>query len=355
MPLAAPHYGDRACCCSRRGPRPHRERAGSYFAPGWSALSRRLRAGLLADAGPRSLAALRPDATARRRHLRGPGDELRRLGEIFATIVVPRARSPPRAPGRRPAGPLSGRRAGLRCRPLRPARDRRCSDLGKLRVPDEVLDKPGRLDARRRKIINAHSFETFRILRGIQGFEGRSPCGPPATTGSPTAAATPSTSMPPRLPWSPASCASLTSFQAMVQARPYQAGMDDAAVARFFSPTWWRTATADRSGGRTARRPARARRQACPGAAPLPATVVKPPSEAPIASPVAKAAPRSSLEASSASGTTRARIASGSGRGCTISGGADLARAPASGDAGELPGGVAAVAARARQDRGGGR
>lgn len=44
-------------------------------------------------------------------------------------------------------------------------------DLGKLRVPDEVLDKPGRLDERERKIMNAHSFETFQILRRVKGFE----------------------------------------------------------------------------------------------------------------------------------------------------------------------------------------
>lgn len=44
-------------------------------------------------------------------------------------------------------------------------------DLGKLRVPDEVLDKPGRLDEQERAIINTHSFETFQILRQIEGFE----------------------------------------------------------------------------------------------------------------------------------------------------------------------------------------
>jgi len=44
-------------------------------------------------------------------------------------------------------------------------------DLGKLRIPDEVLDKPGGLDERERKIINTHSFETFQILRHIKGFE----------------------------------------------------------------------------------------------------------------------------------------------------------------------------------------
>ncbi|MGL6335554.1 HD domain-containing phosphohydrolase [Aeromonas jandaei] len=44
-------------------------------------------------------------------------------------------------------------------------------DLGKLRVPDEILDKPGRLTPEERAIINTHSFETYQILRHIEGFE----------------------------------------------------------------------------------------------------------------------------------------------------------------------------------------
>lgn len=44
-------------------------------------------------------------------------------------------------------------------------------DLGKLRVPDDILDKPGQLDDHERRVINAHSFETFQILRNIRGFE----------------------------------------------------------------------------------------------------------------------------------------------------------------------------------------
>lgn len=43
-------------------------------------------------------------------------------------------------------------------------------DLGKLRVPDEVLNKPGKLDVHERQIMNAHSFETYQILRQIDGF-----------------------------------------------------------------------------------------------------------------------------------------------------------------------------------------
>ncbi|WP_230369877.1 HD-GYP domain-containing protein [Paludibacterium denitrificans] len=48
-------------------------------------------------------------------------------------------------------------------------------DLGKLRVPDEILDKPAKLDPNERWVINTHSFETFQILRNIKGFEEIAP------------------------------------------------------------------------------------------------------------------------------------------------------------------------------------
>ena len=38
-------------------------------------------------------------------------------------------------------------------------------------MPDEILDKAGSLDERERAIINTHSFETYQILRHIDGFE----------------------------------------------------------------------------------------------------------------------------------------------------------------------------------------
>ena len=48
-------------------------------------------------------------------------------------------------------------------------------DLGKLRVPDEVLDKPAGLDPRERMAMHAHPFETFQILHRIPGFEEIAP------------------------------------------------------------------------------------------------------------------------------------------------------------------------------------
>lgn len=44
-------------------------------------------------------------------------------------------------------------------------------DIGKLRVPDDILDKPAKLDERERTLMNTHSFETYQILRLIPGFE----------------------------------------------------------------------------------------------------------------------------------------------------------------------------------------
>jgi HD-GYP domain-containing protein (c-di-GMP phosphodiesterase class II) len=43
-------------------------------------------------------------------------------------------------------------------------------DLGKLKVPDEILEKDGPLNAIERSVIMQHSFETFQILRQISGF-----------------------------------------------------------------------------------------------------------------------------------------------------------------------------------------
>lgn len=44
-------------------------------------------------------------------------------------------------------------------------------DLGKLMVPDEILEKPGELDSPEKAVIRQHSFETYQILQQIPGFE----------------------------------------------------------------------------------------------------------------------------------------------------------------------------------------
>lgn len=42
-------------------------------------------------------------------------------------------------------------------------------DLGKLHMPDDILEKPGPLNATERSIMNQHSYETYEILRHIKG------------------------------------------------------------------------------------------------------------------------------------------------------------------------------------------
>ena len=44
-------------------------------------------------------------------------------------------------------------------------------DIGKLRIPDEILEKNSILNDKERAIINQHSFETYEILRKIPGLE----------------------------------------------------------------------------------------------------------------------------------------------------------------------------------------
>jgi len=44
-------------------------------------------------------------------------------------------------------------------------------DLGKLKVPDEILDKPAALNDWDRSIMLRHSFESYQILRRIEGMQ----------------------------------------------------------------------------------------------------------------------------------------------------------------------------------------
>ena len=44
-------------------------------------------------------------------------------------------------------------------------------DIGKLKIPDEILEKPGPLTPAERAIIMSHSFESYQILKPISGFD----------------------------------------------------------------------------------------------------------------------------------------------------------------------------------------
>lgn len=104
-------------------------------------------------------------------------EELRQLAEIFSRIVD--AKSPFTADHSLGVARLARFIAehmgvsAINCEKLEIAG--LLHDLGKLRVPDEILDKPGKLDPRERLIINTHSYETFQILHSIEGFEEITP------------------------------------------------------------------------------------------------------------------------------------------------------------------------------------
>lgn len=233
--LAAPHYGDKALLLFTEEIRARiSEHAGSYFAPELVEIfleaSRAEAFWLMLE--PRSLEALRPQGVDGM--FAATPDELYRLGEIFARIVD--AKSPFTAEHSVGVSRLArflAERLGVsaeNCEKLEIAG--LLHDLGKLRVPDEILDKPGRLDNRERKIINTHSYETFQILRNIHGFEEITRWAAyhheePDGSGYPFHLKADAMPLEARI------LRVADIFQAMVQERPYRQGMDDAAVARF--------------------------------------------------------------------------------------------------------------------------
>lgn len=107
-------------------------------------------------------------------------------------------------------------------------------DLGKLRVPDEILDKPGKLDPRERLIINTHSFETFQILHNLTGFEEIAPWASyhheePGGTGYPFHLKGED------LPLEARILRVADIFQALAQHRPYRQGLDIGRIMEFLT------------------------------------------------------------------------------------------------------------------------
>jgi putative nucleotidyltransferase with HDIG domain len=136
-------------------------------------------------------------------------------------------------------------------------------DIGKLRVPDEILDKPARLDERERKVIDTHSFETYQILRPIPGFEEIALWAAyhheePGGHGYPF-------HLPAQdLPLEARILRVADIFQAMAQDRPYRAGLPAGKVREFIENLARRgrvdagvvaVATADLAGSMAAARP----------------------------------------------------------------------------------------------------
>lgn len=97
---------------------------------------------------------------------------LRDLAHVFARIVDAKSRfTADHSEGVARLAGLLGRLAGLpadTCERLQIAG--LLHDLGKLRVPDEVLEKPGSLDDGEFAAVERHTFETYQILRRIEPF-----------------------------------------------------------------------------------------------------------------------------------------------------------------------------------------
>jgi HD-GYP domain-containing protein (c-di-GMP phosphodiesterase class II) len=105
-------------------------------------------------------------------------------------------------------------------------------DLGKLRVPDEILDKPGSLTPNERLVIQTHSFETWQILRHIRGFEDIARWAAchheePDGTGYPFHLKASEIPLEARI------LRVADIMEAMAQDRPYRAGLKADEVARF--------------------------------------------------------------------------------------------------------------------------
>ena len=174
--LAAPHYADRSLLMHTARIRTLIDgKRGSFFAPQLvdAFLEASAQEAFWLQLEPRGIQASMQDMLeAHAPHL-ATLDELRRLAEMFSRIVD--AKSPFTA-----SHSLGVARLARFIAERMSVTPENCDkieiagllhDLGKLRIPDEILDKPGPLDDRERKVINSHSFETWQILRHIRGFE----------------------------------------------------------------------------------------------------------------------------------------------------------------------------------------
>ena len=174
--MAVPHYASNTILLHKDAIRAMiADRSGTYFAPdlveAFQAASRTEAFWLLLE--PRSVHNALRDQLAHAHPVTVSIDELKHLARIFARIVD--AKSPFTAEHSLGVSRLSrflAEKMGVSpadCDKIEIAG--LLHDLGKLRVPDEILDKPAKLDQVERFSINAHTFETFQILRNISGFE----------------------------------------------------------------------------------------------------------------------------------------------------------------------------------------
>ncbi len=235
--MAAPYYASGKVLQHRAGIRQEiAQRAGSYFDPvlveAFLSVSSHEAFWLYLE--PSALKGYLDDMLATGRPILASHAEMLQLTRIFSTIVDAKSRfTASHSQGVAAVARRLGERMGLdaeRCDELEMAG--LLHDLGKLRVPDEILDKPGPMDDNERMVMNTHSFETMQILRQIRGFESIAAWAAnhheaPGGTGYPhglDGAALPLEARILRL---------ADIFQAMVQDRPYRKGLGPEAVAEF--------------------------------------------------------------------------------------------------------------------------
>jgi putative nucleotidyltransferase with HDIG domain len=235
--LAAPYYGEGVLMHAEEIRQKITAHAGSYFAPQFveAFLAASSSEAFWLQLEPRGIQAALQEMLERSLPSEAAIGDLKQLALIFSRIVD--AKSPFTAEHSLGVAQLArylAERLGVssfHCDKLEIAG--LLHDLGKLRVPDEILDKPGKLDARERKIMNAHSFETFQILRHIRGFEEITRWAAyhheePGGTGYPFHLNAED------LPIEARILRVADIFQAMVQDRPYRAGMVADELSVFF-------------------------------------------------------------------------------------------------------------------------
>lgn len=237
--LMAPHYASGKMLQHRKSVEREIDiRKGTYFAPRLvdAFLDISSHEAFWLRLEPRALSGYMADMLTLAEPYQASGVELRQLAEIFARIVD--AKSPFTFTHSRGVARVArelAERMGVspdQCDKLEIAG--LLHDLGKLRVPDEILDKPAKLDGDERLVMNAHSFETREILKNIQGFEdiglwAASHHEEPGGSGYPYGIDAG------KLPLEAKILRVADIFQAMVQDRPYRKGLSCDAAARFMA------------------------------------------------------------------------------------------------------------------------
>lgn len=235
--MAAPHYTDNTILSQAEAIREQvRMRTGSYFAPELVEIflkaSRTEAFWLMQE--PSSIQLYLQDILAHTPPYPASLTELRQLAHIFSRIVD--AKSPftgTHSQGVAGLSLLLAKKLGIpkaNCDKIEIAG--LLHDLGKLRVPDEILDKPARLDTQERLIINTHAFWTFQILRNIEGF-GELTQWAAYHHEEPGGHGYPFRLDGTILPLEARIIRVADIFQAMVQDRPYRKGLNEAQALEF--------------------------------------------------------------------------------------------------------------------------